>query len=390
MRINTALAVPVSLAVMAALLTSQETATAAPALQLPWPTGHQHRINGGNAYGCGTHSGPQTAISASAYNADYYAIDFQFGLDDGSPLDVSATAAGTVIVRENAGDGYGNKVVLDHGGGYYSVYAHFRATNTWGPGIAVGVYVAQGRVVGYAGDTGNVPVHLHMHMMLNLDAYRAEPMSSITGFGWYGYSVENGVGCSSHPNDPSPYWTSQPPVLTGADVCSWSSSRLNLFARSTNGGLWQKYWTPIGWSGWFSMSATTDSDPTCVSMTVNRVDVFYRVGQSLWQKYWVGSWSGPIPLYGSITSGPDACSWGTNRIDVFARGPNNDLQQKYWTPNGWSDWGSLGGTLTSDPTCVSMQANRLDVFYRGADGALWQRYWLPTGWSEHISLAAWP
>jgi hypothetical protein len=83
---------------------------AAPPLQLPWPTNHQHKIYGGNTYGCDTHT---TLDETYSYNADYYAIDFQFGSIDGSPLDVSAAATGTVIVRANKQDGYGNKVILE-------------------------------------------------------------------------------------------------------------------------------------------------------------------------------------------------------------------------------------------------------------------------------------
>ena len=37
---------------------SPSRAAAAPALQLPWPVGTQHRINGGYTYGCGTHDDP--------------------------------------------------------------------------------------------------------------------------------------------------------------------------------------------------------------------------------------------------------------------------------------------------------------------------------------------
>lgn len=185
---------------------------AAPLLQLPWPTGQQHRISGGNTYGCDTHN-LHTASSDSAYNADYWAIDFQFGPVDGSPLDVAAVAAGTVAQRDNYNDGYGNKVVLDHGGGFYSVYAHFRDGSTWGPGIVPGAHVSQGQVLGYAGGTGRdppYPVHLHMHIQQGLSAYKPEPMSGVTNFGWYGYSVESGLGCGSNAHDPSPYWASSP------------------------------------------------------------------------------------------------------------------------------------------------------------------------------------
>ena len=84
----------------AALLAGRQIAEAAPALQLPWPSGQQHRINGGNTYGCDTHN-QLTASSSTSYNADYYAIDFQFAQGQ----DVSAVAAGNVAVRGDAGGG---------------------------------------------------------------------------------------------------------------------------------------------------------------------------------------------------------------------------------------------------------------------------------------------
>lgn len=203
----------VGLAVVVAIATTSGVSRAAPALQVPWPTGQQHRIYGGSTYGCDLHT-TMTATSGSAYNADYYGIDFQAGSVDGSPLDVSAGAAGQVILRTNANDGYGNKVVLDHGGGFYSVYAHFQDGQTWGPGIVPGLFVSQGQVLGYAGGTGAdplYPVHIHVHMQLELNAYRAEPLSNVTGFGSYGYSVE-ALGCGTHTAE-SPYWWGRAPAV---------------------------------------------------------------------------------------------------------------------------------------------------------------------------------
>ncbi len=212
-----------SFAVALVLLASESAVIAAPVLQLPWPTGAQHRINnGGNTYNCGSHW-RLTATSSTAYNANYHAIDFQFTQGE----DIAAAAAGTVVVRGNAGDGYGNKVVLDHGAGYYSVYAHFQDGSTWGPGIVLGANVAQGQLVGYAGNTGgNYDVHLHFHMQSNLDALTPEPMSLAANFGSYG-------AC---PYANSPYFASFPtgfqiltlntgfdeatPVCGGAE-CEW-------------------------------------------------------------------------------------------------------------------------------------------------------------------------
>ncbi len=193
------LALVTLLALLLAVASGGSTARAAPALQLPWPTGHQHRINGGYTYGCMYHTG-----------SAYYAIDFAFGPWE----NVSAVSGGTAT-RGYSGS-LGNYVIVAHDGGYVSYYAHL-----YGFAVSNGQTVSQGQTVGYAGDTGWADgVHLHFLMQLNGAAYRPEPMSGVSGFGWYGYSVENGVGCGSNPNDPSPSWTSRPPdvrnVLTNA------------------------------------------------------------------------------------------------------------------------------------------------------------------------------
>lgn len=173
-------------------------------LQLPWPRGEQHRINGGYTYGCFTHGG-------SGYETNYYAIDFQFSIGQS----VSAVAAGTVTIASTGfNGGAGNYVAVDHGNGYISRYLHLRASEPWPGRIGVGVEVSQGQLIAYSGDTGGVGPHLHFDVKLNGAAYKAEPMSGVTGFGRYGYSLENGVGCGDNPNDPSPYWTSWPPYAT--------------------------------------------------------------------------------------------------------------------------------------------------------------------------------
>jgi murein DD-endopeptidase MepM/ murein hydrolase activator NlpD len=75
----------------------------------------------------------------------------------GTPI--RAVAAGEVIY---AGDnsGYGIMVVIDHGGGLGSLYAHLSATS-----VRVGQQVADGEVIGANGSTGwSTGPHLHFEL----------------------------------------------------------------------------------------------------------------------------------------------------------------------------------------------------------------------------------
>lgn len=80
---------------------------------------------------------------------------------------VSATAAGTVVYTgwgaPPLGGDYGNTVIIDHGGGVTSLYAHFSAF-----AVPAGSRVSQGQVVGYAGSTGaSTGPHLHFEIRFN-------------------------------------------------------------------------------------------------------------------------------------------------------------------------------------------------------------------------------
>lgn len=180
-------------------------------------------------------------------------------------------------------------------------------------------------------------------------------------------------------------WESLGGVVTSAPaVCSWSSGRLDVFARGTDSALWHR-WYDNGWSGWESLGGVITSAPTAVSWASGRIDVFARGGDSaLWHKWYDGGWSGWESLGGLLSSGPGAVSWSAGRIDVFATGTDSALWHK-WYQGGWSGWESLGGRLTSTPTVSSWAPGRLDVFATGSDSAMWHK-WYQGGWSGWESL----
>ncbi len=75
---------------------------------------------------------------------------------------VRAAAAGTVIYAGWLA-GYGNLVVVDHGNGLSTAYAHNSSL-----GLAVGQSVAAGQVVSYSGNTGNsTGPHVHFEVRVN-------------------------------------------------------------------------------------------------------------------------------------------------------------------------------------------------------------------------------
>jgi murein DD-endopeptidase MepM/ murein hydrolase activator NlpD len=103
-------------------------------------------------------SGPVTSGFGWRWGRMHEGIDIS--ASTGTPI--RAAAAGSVIVAGWSG-GYGNLVVIDHGGGVSTAYGHQSAI-----GSGVGQTVAQGQVIGYVGSTGNsTGPHLHFEVRIN-------------------------------------------------------------------------------------------------------------------------------------------------------------------------------------------------------------------------------
>lgn len=101
---------------------------------------------------------------------------FHSGVDfsDACGTRVGATRPGTVTFAGVAG-GYGNRVVVDHGGGVLSSYSHLQTIT-----VAVGTAVNQSHVLGLVGTTGrSTGCHLHFEIMVN--GGFSDPMPYLTG-----------------------------------------------------------------------------------------------------------------------------------------------------------------------------------------------------------------
>lgn len=95
------------------------------------------------------------------------------GVDFGVPqgTDIHAADAGTVLVAE-WWSGYGYCVIIDHGGGVWTLYGHIREG---GIKVSVGEKVSRGQVIAESGATGRV-TGPHLHFEVRVDGKPVDPM----------------------------------------------------------------------------------------------------------------------------------------------------------------------------------------------------------------------
>ncbi len=88
------------------------------------------------------------------------------GVDWGAPAGTPIYSAGNgVIIKAEWDSGYGRRVEIQHANGYVTTYNHMSG---FARGVAEGVHVAQGQVIGYLGSTGLATgPHLHYEVIIN-------------------------------------------------------------------------------------------------------------------------------------------------------------------------------------------------------------------------------
>jgi len=95
-----------------------------------------------------------------------------WGLDIGAPHGASVNAAdsGTVITVSH-GAGYGHYIVISHGNGITTLYAHLSGTS-----VSVGQSVAKGQHIGSNGSSGNATTP-HVHFEVTVNGTRVDPLT---------------------------------------------------------------------------------------------------------------------------------------------------------------------------------------------------------------------
>jgi LysM repeat protein len=112
------------------------------------------------AYGSGAFAWPTSShtLSGNDYWPGHLGIDIAGSLGDG----VFASDAGVVVFAGWSLGGYGNMVMIDHGNGYQTLYAHLSSVN-----VGCGQSVYTGTYIGAVGSTGNsTGAHLHFEVRL--------------------------------------------------------------------------------------------------------------------------------------------------------------------------------------------------------------------------------
>ena len=96
------------------------------------------------------------------------------GIDIAAPHGANVVAAdrGTVIIS-GFNRGYGNYIVINHGNGMTTLYAHLSSRK-----VSVGTTVARGQVIGLIGSTG-VSTGPHLHFEVSVNGSRTNPMTRL-------------------------------------------------------------------------------------------------------------------------------------------------------------------------------------------------------------------
>jgi len=111
--------------------------------------------------------GTDRLISGFGYRIHpiYKVLRMHTGVDFTAPLGtpIYATGDGNVVKVENNRSGYGLLVVIDHGYGYHTYYAHMSKAN-----VRLGQKIKRGEIVGLVGNSGiSTAPHLHYEVIKN-------------------------------------------------------------------------------------------------------------------------------------------------------------------------------------------------------------------------------
>ncbi len=103
---------------------------------------------------------------------------FHSGIDINASVGAAVVAAdtGTVILVGNDPSGYGNYLVINHGGGKTTLYAHMSAI-----AVSKGTAVTKGQTIAYAGSSG-LSTGPHLHFEIQINGGTVNPLGYFSGY----------------------------------------------------------------------------------------------------------------------------------------------------------------------------------------------------------------
>lgn len=113
---------------------------------------------------------PTRGVLTQGYHRGHYAID----IANSRNTPIYASAGGTVTIARTEGwnYGYGNYIVIDHGNGVETLYAHNESIK-----VGVGDTVKAGQLIALMGNSGRVfgPTGIHLHYELRIRGRKVNP-----------------------------------------------------------------------------------------------------------------------------------------------------------------------------------------------------------------------
>ena len=105
------------------------------------------------------------------FHRGHYALD----IGNRSRPAIFAAESGTVIkAAKGWNGGYGNHIIIDHGNGMQSLYAHLEYLS-----VSVGDSVTRGQIIGRMGNTGRVygATGIHLHFEIRISGIKRNPLA---------------------------------------------------------------------------------------------------------------------------------------------------------------------------------------------------------------------
>jgi hypothetical protein len=259
-----------------------------------------------------------------------------------------------------ASRGPGDMVVVARGADG-AIYERHLAGGAWTPWASLGGQATSGPAAAAYGDA----IHV---FVLGPDS--AVWQNVLRGGSWSGWISLGGFGTSA-------------PAATARRGANY----LDLDVRGSDNSIHHRSFVPgSGWSPWSSIGGNLTSAPALNSQDPGVLNVWARgTDGQLYQRAWTGTaWREWEALGGVLIGAPTVLSREQNHVDVFVRGTDRALHQRWWHGGmGWSAWGRVDpAPIDSSPGAASDEAGHLVLFARRGGGIAVKEWRGATGWTQ--------